>query len=69
VLAGQGLIGNPSSAHSAGLAAAEALSAARGSVASLFGVEADEVVLTSGGSESNAMALLGTFAARGSPGI
>ena len=64
VLAGQGLIGNPSSAHSAGLAAAEALSAARGSVASLFGVEADEVVLTSGGSESNAMALLGTFAAR-----
>lgn len=68
VLAGQGLIGNPSSAHSAGLAAAEALSAARGSVASLFGVEADEVVLTSGGSESNAMALWGTFAARGFAG-
>ena len=68
VLAGQSLIGNPSSAHSAGLDAAEALAVARGSIALLLGVESDEVVLTSGGSESDAMALWGTFAARGFAG-
>lgn len=68
VLAAQGLIGNPSSAHSAGLAAADALSAARSSIALLMGVDADDVVLTSGGSESNTMALWGTFAARGFSG-
>ena len=51
MLAAQGLIGNPSSAHSAGLAAADALSAARSSIALLMGVDADDVVLTSGGSE------------------
>ncbi len=64
VLAAQVLIGNPSSAHSAGVAAAEALSAARSSIALLMGVDADDVVLTSGGSESNTLALWGTFAAR-----
>lgn len=64
VVAAQGLIGNPSSAHSAGVAAAEALSAARSSIALLMGVDADDVVLTSGGSESNTLALWGTFAAR-----
>ncbi len=68
VLAAQGLIGNPSSAHSAGLAAADALSAARSSIALMMGVDADDVVLTSGGSESNTMALWGTFAARGFSG-
>jgi cysteine desulfurase len=64
VLAAQGLIGNPGSAHGAGLAAAEALSAARNSIALLLGFHADDVVFTSGGSESNTMALWGTFAAR-----
>lgn len=64
VLAAQGLIGNPGSAHSAGVAAAEALSAARNSIALLLGFDADDVVLSSGGSESNTMALWGTFAAR-----
>lgn len=64
MLAAQGLIGNPGSTHGAGLAAADALSAARSSIALLMGVDADEVVLTSGGSESNALALWGMFAAR-----
>lgn len=68
VLAGQSLVGNPSSAHSAGVAAAEALSVARSDIAQLIGVDADEVVLTSGGSESDALALWGTFAARGFAG-
>lgn len=68
VLSAQSLIGNPSSAHSAGLDAAEALSVARGSIALLLGVEPDNVVLTSGGSESDTMALWGTFAARGFAG-
>ena len=61
---GQCLVGNPSSSHGVGRAAAEALREARQSIAALFGTGADEVVLTSGGSESNTMALWGTFAAR-----
>lgn len=68
VLAGQSLTGNPSSAHEAGRLAAEALQEARRSVARLLGTQPDEVVLTSGGSESNTMALWGTFAARGFAG-
>jgi cysteine desulfurase len=68
VLTGQSLVGNPSSAHSAGVAAAEALSAARSSIALLMGVDAEDIVLTSGGSESNTLALWGTFAARGFSG-
>ena len=62
--AGQALIGNPSSTHGAGRAAAEALNAARESVAALLGARPHEVVVTSGGSESNTMALWGTFAER-----
>lgn len=61
---GQRLIGNPSSDHAAGRAAADALQGARSSVATLLGVTPAEVVLTSGGSESDALALWGTFAAR-----
>lgn len=68
MLAAQGLIGNPSSAHSAGVEAAEALAAARRSIAALLGVDDDDVVFTSGGSESITMALWGVFAARGFSG-
>lgn len=64
MLAGQRLIGNPSSPHGAGRAAAEALDDARHAIAALFGDGSHEVVLTSGGSESNTMALWGTFAER-----
>ena len=65
VQVGQRLVGNPSSRHEAGRIAASALSQARQSISSLFGCSPDEVVLTSGGSEANTMALWGTFAARG----
>ena len=68
VLSGQALIGNPSSTHHAGQLAAEALAKARQSVARLLGAAPDEVILTSGGSESNTTALWGTFAARGFTG-
>jgi len=68
VLSGQALIGNPSSTHHAGQLATEALAKARQSVARLLGVAPDEVILTSGGSESNTTALWGTFAARGFTG-
>ena len=64
VQAGQALVGNPSSGHEAGRVAADALGAARRSIARLFGLSPAEVVLTSGGSESDALALWGTFAAR-----
>lgn len=66
--AGQALVGNPSSNHEAGRAAAAALHSARRGIAQLAGVEVDELALTSGGSEANALALWGTFAACGFSG-
>lgn len=68
VRAGELLVGNPSSDHEAGRSAADALCEARRSVARLLGVAPAEVVFTSGGSESDALALWGTFAARGFTG-
>ncbi len=57
--------GNPSSGHWAGAAARTAVERARGQVAALLGCEPDEVVFTSGGSESNNHALKGVwFASR-----
>lgn len=65
---GQLLYGNPSSGHEAGRCAADALVRARTSVARLLGVTPPEVIFTSGGSESDALALWGTFAPRGFTG-
>jgi len=62
------LVGNPSSSHEAGRVAAAALDDARRSVSRLLGVSSEEVVFTSGGSEADALALWGTFAARGFSG-
>lgn len=45
--------GNPSSAHAFGRAAREGVEAARASVASLIGATSDEVIFTSGGTESS----------------
>jgi cysteine desulfurase len=53
--------GNPSSGHWASTPAKAALETARGQVASLLGCAPDEVVFTSGGSESNNLALKGVF--------
>lgn len=51
--------GNPSSSHSYGRKAAEAVSEARGSVAGLIGAAADEIVFTGSATEANNLALLG----------
>lgn len=50
--------GNPSSLHSVGQAAAEALQAARNTMAQALGCEARELIFTSGGSEADNQALL-----------
>jgi cysteine desulfurase len=49
--------GNPSSIHGPGRAARAVLERARGAVASRFGVPAEQVVFTSGGTEANALAI------------
>ncbi|PKR87524.1 cysteine desulfurase NifS [Pleomorphomonas diazotrophica] len=60
-----GLPGNPSSAHAAGRAARQAVEAARRNVMALVGAERpDEIVFTSGGSESNVAAIHAALAAR-----
>jgi len=51
--------GNPSSAHVLGRAALEAIEDARGQVAGLLGADPEEIVFTSGGTESNNLALIG----------
>lgn len=50
--------GNPSSLHSLGQRAAEALVNARGRIAARLGCEAREIVFTSGGSEADNQAIL-----------
>lgn len=55
--------GNPSSGHWAGRPAREAVETARGQIAALLGCRADEVVLTSGGSEANNHAIRGVVSA------
>jgi len=51
--------GNPSSLHRMGLQAEKALHAARQRVAAAIGAKNDEIIFTSGGTEANALALLG----------
>jgi len=58
---------NPSSLHGFGLAAAERLERSRQRIAEILGCSANQVILTSGGTESIHMALLGV-AADGPPG-
>lgn len=56
-----GAFGNPSSPHWAGVPARQIVQKARGQVADLLGCAPQEVVFTSGGSESNNFALKGAF--------
>jgi len=51
--------GNPSSSHSYGKKAAQAVHEARASVASLLGAATDEIVFTGSATEANNLALLG----------
>jgi cysteine desulfurase len=57
--------GNPSSGHWAGAPAANAVAHARAQIAALLGCSPEEVVFTSGGTESNNTSLLGAFWAAG----
>ena len=56
------MYGNPSSLHSIGQEAAEALAKARETVAECLGCEAREIVFTSGGSEADNQAILSAAA-------
>lgn len=51
--------GNPSSSHAYGITASEAVVSARLQVAGLLGAEPEEIVFTSGGTESNNMVIQG----------
>ena len=51
--------GNPSSAHSYGIAAREAMQRARRQVGDLLGARPEEIVFTAGGSESDNLAIQG----------
>ena len=53
--------GNPSSPHWAGMPAKEAVERARGQIAGLLGCAAQEIIFTSGGTESNNHAIKGAF--------
>jgi cysteine desulfurase len=53
------VFGNPSSIHSYGLEAREAVEAARGKVAGFLGARPEEIVFTSGGTESDNFAIKG----------
>jgi cysteine desulfurase len=55
--------GNPSSQHAYGQSARKAVEHAREQVAALIGATADEIVFTSGGTESNNLALRGALEA------
>ena len=54
-----GHYGNPSSSHVLGRAAAEAIEDSRSKVSLLLGCDRDEIIFTSGGTESNNFALKG----------
>ncbi len=55
----QDKFGNPSSFHSRGKVATDALREARASIASILCVRPDEILFTSGGTESDNLAILG----------
>lgn len=57
--------GDPASSHALGRAAHEAIEDARGRLALLLGCDPDELVFTSGGTESNNLAIISTALARG----
>jgi cysteine desulfurase len=61
-------VGNPHSEHFAGRRAAAAVEHARGQVADLIGVRAEEIVFTSGATEANNIAIQGIANAAGRRG-
>src|SRR3989338_2704730 len=60
--------GNPSSIHSFGQEAKGAIEEAREKLAAFLGAKADEIIFTSGGTESNNFAVGGTAYAKANKG-
>jgi cysteine desulfurase len=58
------LFGNPSSLHGEGQQARDAVEEARTQVAQLLGASAEEIIFTSGGSEADNLAIIGSALAR-----
>ena len=58
------VFGNPSSVHAEGQRARRAIEGARDAIGALIGAAGGEVFLTSGGTESNAMAIFGAVSGR-----
>ena len=56
-----GHYGNPSSAHALGRGPKEAIEDSRSKIAGMIGCDTDEIVFTSGGSESNNLAIKGVM--------
>ncbi len=63
-----GIYGNPSSLHTFGFEARRALEAARAQIAQVFGVKPEEIIFTSGGTESDNLALRGAALANKNKG-
>src|SRR5688572_23809683 len=66
---GAALAGNPSSAHQEGRAARAHLERARAEVAASIEASADDIVWTSGGSEADAIGLVGLYRAARARGM
>jgi len=62
------IYGNPSSMHAFGQEAKRAIEAARDSIASFLGAKPEEIIFTSGGTESNNFILKGIAASSGNRG-
>ncbi len=60
--------GNPSSAHRYGIQTKAAITRARGQIAGLIGCRPEEILFTSGGTESNNLAIKGISSARRNQG-
>ena len=58
-----GVFGNPSSVHAEGQRARRAIEEARDAIGALIGAAGGEIFLTSGGTESNALAIFGAVSA------
>jgi cysteine desulfurase len=67
-LTADGTFANPSSSHAPGRAAALLIERARAQIAALIGAEAEEIVFTSGATESNNLAVLGLARANANRG-
>ena len=64
-----GVFANPSSFHTPGMRAKEAVANARESIATILNAHEDEIIFTSGGTESNNLAISGVIEGRHSEGV